>query len=246
MIRLLWRWTALPRWLGGGFLAGTVAVWIERLAWAAEASPDEAWRLVRAFIGVAFLFALLVLAVSRRPQHSKGPKRPSRWHRGKEAAERWERISRPHHPDAAHRRPPRARQAVPRGGRVTTIPLATRRWRIRATGARPLTLNKVREMHYQQWAAHVRATRHLWWGLALEARVPRLDRITVTVTPLHRNGRSPQDVAACAAEAKAAIDGLVDARVIPDDNSNHLLLVSFTPADICGVDGMALLIEEAL
>lgn len=89
MIRLLWRWTTLPRWLAGGFAAGTIAVWFERLAWATAAHPDSAWRLTRALIGVAVLFALLVSAMSRKPQHSKGRKRPSRWHRGRSAARQW-------------------------------------------------------------------------------------------------------------------------------------------------------------
>lgn len=71
MIRLLWRWTTLPRWAVGGFLAGTVAVWFERLAWATAADPDGAWRLTRALIATAVLFALLVLAMARRHQARK-------------------------------------------------------------------------------------------------------------------------------------------------------------------------------
>jgi len=125
---------------------------------------------------------------------------------------------------------------------ITTLPART--WRLRTTGSRPLTVNRVADMHRQAWATHTRGVRAVWAGLALQAKIPRLDCVRITVTPLHRDHRSPQDVAACSPEAKAAIDGLVDARVIPDDDPTHLLLVSFTPADICGVNGMALLVEE--
>jgi hypothetical protein len=127
---------------------------------------------------------------------------------------------------------------------LATLP--ARHWRLEATGRRPLTVNQVVNLHRQRWAARTADTRSLWWALALEAHIPQLDRITVTVTPLHRNKRSPQDVAACAPEAKAAIDGLVDAHVIADDDPTHLLAVTFTPPHICGADGMALLVEEAL
>lgn len=123
--------------------------------------------------------------------------------------------------------------------------IAARTWDLRSEGDRPLTINKVAKMHRQQWAAHTSEVRGVWWHLAQEAKVPRLQRARITVTPLHADLRSPQDVAACAPEAKAAIDGLVDAGVLPDDTPDHLLSITFAPPHICGVNGMHLRIEEA-
>lgn len=84
-----------------------------------------------------------------------------------------------------------------------------------------------------------------WLVAARNAKVPRLERAHIEVTPLHANGRSPQDVGACAAHSKAAVDGLVDAGVFPDDNPNHVLSILFLPPRICGIDGMELTIREA-
>jgi hypothetical protein len=113
-------------------------------------------------------------------------------------------------------------------------------YRLTDTGARPLTVNVARTLHHQTWGTRNRETRGRWHYLALEAKVPRLERIAVEVLPLHADRRSPQDVAACAPAAKAAIDGLVDAGVLADDDAPHLASITFLPPEVGGVDGMAL------
>lgn len=113
------------------------------------------------------------------------------------------------------------------------------------TGERPLTTNRVMGLHRQAWAKHTRVVRERWYWLAKKARVPAFAKATITVTPLHKDRRSPQDVAACAPEAKAAIDGIVDAGVLPGDDPRYLLAVTFTHPDVCGHNGMRLTIEEA-
>jgi crossover junction endodeoxyribonuclease RusA len=118
-------------------------------------------------------------------------------------------------------------------------------WTIRAEGVRPLTTNKVANLHRRTWAKHTEETRGRWHLLALEANVPHLNACRITVTPLHANRTSPQDVAACAPEAKAAIDGLVDAGILDDDDPTHVLLVTFTAPLVCGVNGLELRIEAA-
>jgi len=117
-------------------------------------------------------------------------------------------------------------------------------WTIEDRGARPLTLNRVMGLHRMQWATHTRVARLRWWALAVQAHIPQLERISVDVTPLHKDGRSPQDPVACAAEFKAALDGLVDARVIPGDHGAHVVCVTFWPPDICGHEGMRLTITN--
>lgn len=120
-----------------------------------------------------------------------------------------------------------------------------RSWTIEDTGSRPLTLNAARKMNRYEWAAHTKATRGVWFILTRKAGVPAIDCATITVEPLHKNFRSPQDVSAAAAGAKAAIDGIVDAGVLADDDPTHLLAVTFLPPHICGRDGMRLTITEA-
>lgn len=110
---------------------------------------------------------------------------------------------------------------------------------------RPLTVNGARTFHHHKWAAVNRENRGYWWALALHHQVPRLEVARVVIAPLHRNHASPQDVAACAPAAKAAIDGLVDAGVLPNDDPVHLRSVTFLPPIIvAGVDGLAMLVED--
>jgi hypothetical protein len=119
-----------------------------------------------------------------------------------------------------------------------------RSWHVEATGARPLTVNRVATLHRHAWAQLTKATRAEWYWLGKQAEVGPCLAVVLTVTPLHTDRRSPQDVAACAPHAKAAIDGLVDAGLIPDDSPQHLLSVTFLPPLICGVDGLAIDIQE--
>ena len=107
-----------------------------------------------------------------------------------------------------------------------------------------MTVNKVMGLHRQQWATHTRETRGRWHLLALEAGVPSLERAAFTVQPLHRDRRTPQDVAACVPEFKAALDGLVDAGVLFDDGPAYVESVTFLPPHVCGVDGLLVTIHE--
>ena len=118
---------------------------------------------------------------------------------------------------------------------------------ITADNGRPHTMNTMRREHAQVSGKKIHATRELWGWLGIEHKVRshRLDQVTIDVTPLHRDGRSPQDIVGCAPEAKAAIDGLVDAGLIPDDNPKHLRLVTFHPPRICGIDGLELAVYNA-
>ena len=111
---------------------------------------------------------------------------------------------------------------------------------------RPYTINQLAKDGRWTWRSHTKDTReHFGWlGVQAKVRAARLDRVTIDVVPLHANGRSPQDIAACAPHAKAAIDGLVDAGLIPDDNPRHLRLVTFHPPRICGIDGLELVIHR--
>lgn len=121
---------------------------------------------------------------------------------------------------------------------------ALRTWELRCVGARPLTINVVARIHRHQWAQQTRESRRVWWALAKQAKVPALAKARIEIVPLHKNLKAPQDPAACAPAAKAAIDGLVDAGVLPDDTGEYVASIEFFPPAVEGVDGMLVRIIE--
>ncbi|MGA1037180.1 MAG: hypothetical protein ACO3VQ_05145 [Ilumatobacteraceae bacterium] len=109
---------------------------------------------------------------------------------------------------------------------------------------RPWTANAERRMHYHQRARLVRETRERWGWLVKAAKVPELKRISIEATPLAKNKKWRPDVAACYPAVKAAIDGIVDAGVIYDDDDRHLVSVTFYPVKYGKVEGLAITIRE--
>lgn len=122
-----------------------------------------------------------------------------------------------------------------------------RHWELRCVElGRPVTMNAHRTMHPHKRADVDRTWRSTFAWLAKEQRIPHLNRIRVVVLPLHADHRSPQDVAACAPAAKAAVDGIVDAGVIVDDDHAHLVAVTFLPPLVDGSDGLVIRVLEAV
>ena len=102
-----------------------------------------------------------------------------------------------------------------------------RTWTL-ALESRPWTVNAARNWHYQKLAKEVKAWRKAYEILALENRVPKLNAVCIEVIPILADRRT-QDTAACCLAAKAAIDGIVDAGVIPDDRREFLKSIKFFP-----------------
>lgn len=79
------------------------------------------------------------------------------------------------------------------------------------------------------WADRARRSRQIRWTAALEARlaglqpVPGPVAVMVTVTYPRRGRHDPENYAP---SWKPAIDGLVDAGVLPDDDSTHVVQVA--------------------
>lgn len=112
---------------------------------------------------------------------------------------------------------------------------------------RPWTLNVERQggtsrFKRAQWVREWRATFN---ALALEADLPPHTAIDVTVTVELRNRSGEPDTAACIGAAKAAIDGLVDAGVIPHDGPAVVRSLTFHAPTVTGVDALTLTIREA-
>jgi hypothetical protein len=68
-----------------------------------------------------------------------------------------------------------------------------------------------------------------------------MDWINVIAQPAQKRGRL-QDTAACNPSVKAAIDGLVDAGVVPDDTGQHVREITFLPC-VRGDDALTIIIK---
>lgn len=128
-----------------------------------------------------------------------------------------------------------------RGGECST--LGRMEWTV-TDRERPWTANAERTMHYQKRARLVREARTRWAWLAMAAGIPFMERISVVAQPLSKTRRWRPDVAACYPTVKAAIDGLVDAGVIVDDDDQHLIAVTFLPVRYGSIDGLTLTVVE--
>lgn len=106
---------------------------------------------------------------------------------------------------------------------------------------RPLTTNAERAGNRWGRASHVKEWREAFAWLARRQHVPRMAWINVTAQPVQKRGRL-QDTAACNPSVKAAIDGLVDAHVVPDDTGDFVREIRFLPCTR-GEDALTLILE---
>lgn len=95
---------------------------------------------------------------------------------------------------------------------------------------------RARALLTEEW----RAT---FFYLAQQRGLPKgLDAVRITALQETRDRRMP-DIGACYPAVKAAIDGLVDYQLIPDDDGGHLVLLGFEPPRTTGRDALSLHIE---
>lgn len=99
-----------------------------------------------------------------------------------------------------------------------------RSWTLRYD-ERPWSLNQERSQHFHARAARVKPWRAAFCELATQADIPLLNEIHVIATPYLKGRR--QDIGNCFPAAKAAVDGLIDAGVIDDDNPDHWTYLGF-------------------
>jgi crossover junction endodeoxyribonuclease RusA len=110
-----------------------------------------------------------------------------------------------------------------------------------------LTVNKERSTHWSTRSSVVKAWREAFAWLALTSKLPtngsvgpcHIDAVPLTA---RRSGR--QDVGACLPVVKAAIDGLVDAGVWPDDTPDYVLSIRFWPQQKSSDQGVRIVISE--
>lgn len=108
---------------------------------------------------------------------------------------------------------------------------------------KPTPMNEYRTFHFRKRADYDRLWRRTFQILANNAKVPRLDRIGVTVAQTCAYPSLP-DIGASYPTAKAAIDGLVDAGVIVDDDPEHLIWLAFVPPERGDINRFILVITE--
>ena len=110
---------------------------------------------------------------------------------------------------------------------------------------RPMTMNEYRTLHFRARAKYDKQLRQRFAWLAIQARAPKgLDRIIVTAAPYVRRGTTLPDVGACFPAVKAAIDGLVDFGVIPNDTPDHLSAITFVAPVHHDHDSLLLFVRE--
>jgi len=97
--------------------------------------------------------------------------------------------------------------------------------------ARPISLNASYGHHRRQRTEHVQEWRDTFAMLA--QTVPRADRNLEAVYVEVRCGMSgkTQDIGNCYTSAKAAIDGLVKAKIISDDTGDQIRRLTFYPPE---------------
>ena len=109
-------------------------------------------------------------------------------------------------------------------GASTTPPAGSRTYTIELpAGVKLLNLND-----RGHWAARYRrseALKKAAWALALQQKIPRLERVSIVAEyqPGDLRHRDPDNIAA---SAKALIDGLRAAKVLPEDDSRYVAEVT--------------------
>lgn len=93
-------------------------------------------------------------------------------------------------------------------------------------GRRPISLNQERNQHFRKRVEDTKWWREGFAWAAIEAGMPELTAAEIVVQPVLENRRW-QDTAACFPSAKAAIDGLIDARVLEDDTPDIVPSITF-------------------
>lgn len=94
---------------------------------------------------------------------------------------------------------------------------------------RPLTINKERTLAWRTRADIVKEWRSAFYLLAAEQKMPGFRWIEVGASPILPSRRHTQDLGNSLPAVKAAIDGLVDYGVIPDDTDEYVRMLTFYP-----------------
>lgn len=93
--------------------------------------------------------------------------------------------------------------------------------------ARPVTMNDYLKKPWPWCREHTREWRKAGWALTTKLKPGHFERVGFDVLPFGP-GRA-QDPGNCYPSVKALIDGIVDAKVIDDDDGEHVAYVNLLP-----------------
>lgn len=105
---------------------------------------------------------------------------------------------------------------------MKALPVRQHVWRIKL----PLNTQLISAndtLHFRKKAELVKALRNTAWATARQAKLPALQRAHIFYVLHPDTKKRRRDPGNWSPSAKAAVDGLVDAGVLPDDNEAHLL-----------------------
>jgi crossover junction endodeoxyribonuclease RusA len=139
-------------------------------------------------------------------------------------------VSAPQHPPAA--------TSPAAGGRSWTVELP----------AGLTLLNANQRLHWRPKAERTRTIRAASYACVKGAKVPKLKRAAIVVAAIVVEYRPPdrrrRDVHNLYPSAKAAIDGLVDAGVLPDDSDRYLVGPDMRAGEVAPLERLVLHITE--
>lgn len=115
-----------------------------------------------------------------------------------------------------------------------------RRWELRFQDIPPGPNDR---MHYHARATSARVWRQLAWSLALAHGVGPCQQVHISAV-VHRQTTGRADEDNDRARLKPLVDGLVDARVVPDDTRVHVTWGAVREEP--GARGVTLIIEEVV
>ena len=109
---------------------------------------------------------------------------------------------------------------------------------------RPWTMNSERSWHWSKRAMRTKSTREKFFYLSKIEKVPKLDYVSIDVVPLYKGASVKADTGSHFPSAKAAVDGIVDAGIIPDDSGKHIQKIIFWSPIDHSHDGLRLVITD--
>lgn len=109
---------------------------------------------------------------------------------------------------------------------------------------RPWTLNVERQGNRWKRAALVADWRKEA-ALYARTRTASFTAVDIVAAPELRNRAAMPDTAACVGAAKAMIDGLVDAGVLPSDGPDVVRSLTFLAPRVTGRDALSITVNEA-
>lgn len=97
--------------------------------------------------------------------------------------------------------------------------------------SRDVLLTSNQRLHWATKARHTKVIRDMAWVLAKHARIQSMAAAEIEVEVTWPNRSRKRDSHNLQPSAKAAIDGFVDAGVLPDDSDKYLRKLTFTSAE---------------